>query len=61
MFTADDFQYALENTQVLLEPKRKIDTFGSTRFRFHILTESMDRIDEIKVRREASWRNVPCC
>ena len=50
MFTADDFQYALENTQVLLEPKRRIDTFGSTRFRFHLLTESMDRIDEIKVR-----------
>ena len=50
MFTADDFQYALENTRVLLAPQRQIDTFGSTRFRFHLLTESMDRPDEVHVR-----------
>ena len=50
MFTADDFQYALENTQVLLGPKRQIATFGSTQFRFTLLTESMDRTNEIKVR-----------
>ncbi len=50
MFTADDFQYALENTRVLLAPKRQIETFGSTRFRFHLLTESMDQVDEIKIR-----------
>ena len=50
MFTADDFQYALENTRVLLPPQRQIDTFGSTRFRFHLLTESMDRVDEVHVR-----------
>ena len=50
MFTADDFQYALENTRVLLAPQRQIDTFGSTRFRFHLLTESMDRTDEVRVR-----------
>ena len=50
MFTADDFQYALENTHVLLAPKRRIETFGNTAFRFHLLTESMDRVNEIKVR-----------
>ena len=50
MFTADDFQYALENTQVLLAPKQQIATFGNTHFRFHLLTESMDKINEIKVR-----------
>ena len=50
MFTADDFQYALENTRVLLAPQRQIDTFGSTRFRFHLLTESMDRTNEVRVR-----------
>ena len=27
-----------------------IDTGGSTRFRFHLLTESMDRVDEVHVR-----------
>ena len=50
MFTADDFQYALENTRLLLAPRRQIDTFGSTRFRFHLLTESMDRVDEVRIR-----------
>ena len=50
MFTADDFQYALENTRLLVAPKRQIATFGSTSFRFHLLTESMDRVDEVHIR-----------
>ncbi len=50
MFTADDFQYALENTRVLLAPQRHIATDGSTRFRFRLLTESMDRVNEVRVR-----------
>ena len=50
MFTADDFQYALENTRLLLAPRRQIETFGSTQFRFHLLTESMDRVDEVRIR-----------
>ena len=50
MFTADDFQYALENTRVLLGPQRQIATDGSTRFRFQLLTESMDRVNEVHVR-----------
>ena len=50
MFTADDFQYALENTRLLVGPKGQIATFGSTRFRFHLLTESMDRVEEVHVR-----------
>ena len=59
MFTADDFQYALENTQVLLGPKRQIATFGSTSFHFHLLTESMDRTDEIKVREGSIYADRP--
>lgn len=47
----DDFEYALENTRVLLAPQQRIRTFGSTTFRFHLLTESMDRPDRIKIRR----------
>lgn len=50
MFTADDFQYALENTRVLLAPRRQIETFGTTRFQYHLLTESMDRADEVRIR-----------
>ena len=46
----DSFQYALENTRVLLRPRRTIQTFGATRFGFQLLTESMDRADEVRLR-----------
>lgn len=48
---ADDFQYAMETTQVLREPDRRIETFGSTRFEFEILTEPMDSVGKVKIRR----------
>ncbi|NNE92132.1 MAG: hypothetical protein HKN23_10830 [Verrucomicrobiales bacterium] len=48
--TFDDISYAMETTQVLLEPDRRIDTFGSTNFEFHLITESMDRVDEVRIR-----------
>ena len=34
MWSEDDFQYAIENTQVILAPERQIATFGTTSFRF---------------------------
>ena len=37
-----DFQYAMENTRVLHEPDRRIDTFGSTQFEFQLVSELMD-------------------
>jgi hypothetical protein len=46
----DDFQYAIENTQVILAPQRKIATFGSTSFRFYLISELMDRVNEVRVR-----------
>ncbi len=45
-----DIQYALENTHVLYEPDRRIDTFGSTQFEFEIVSELMDSIDTVRVR-----------
>jgi hypothetical protein len=46
----DDFQYALENTQVILAPEQKIATFGTTSFRFYLISELMDRVNEVRVR-----------
>jgi hypothetical protein len=46
----DDFQYAIENTQVILAPERNIATFGSTSFRFYLISELMDRANEVRVR-----------
>jgi hypothetical protein len=46
-----DIQYAMEHTHVLREPDRRIDTFGSSRFHFIILSEMMDEVGEVIVRR----------
>jgi len=50
MPTEFDIQYALENTHVLHEPDRRIDTFGSTQFEFQIVTELMDSVGAVRVR-----------
>ncbi len=46
----DDFRYAIENTQVILAPEQKIATFGTTSFRFYLISELMDRVDEVRLR-----------
>jgi len=50
MHSPDDIHYALENTRILHEPDRRIDTFGETRFEFRLLSELMDRGGEIRIR-----------
>jgi hypothetical protein len=46
----DSFEYAIENTHVVLEPQRQIATFGSTSFNFYLISELMDRVDQVRVR-----------
>ncbi|MFC4994311.1 hypothetical protein [Rubritalea tangerina] len=46
----DNIQYAMEQTRVLREPDRRIDTFSSTRFRFTIISELMDSVGKVRVR-----------
>ena len=48
--THDDILYTLETTRILREPDRRIDTFGATRFEFHLISELMDRAGEVRVR-----------
>lgn len=45
-----DIQYAIENTHILYEPVRRIDTFGETRFEFVFITEPMESCEETIVR-----------
>ena len=51
MLSPDDFQYAMETTRVIHEPDRRIDTFGATRFEFEILSEPMDQVGQVCIRR----------
>lgn len=50
MFSDDDIQYAMHVTEVVHEPARRIDTFGTTNFEFVMLSEMMDAVNQIKVR-----------
>src|SRR5713101_2849294 len=46
----DDFDYAIENTQVILAPEQQIATFGTTSFHFYLISELMDRVDQVRIR-----------
>jgi hypothetical protein len=46
----ENFDYAIENTRVIVAPEQKIATFGSTSFRFYLISELMDRVNEVRVR-----------
>jgi hypothetical protein len=48
--TRDDFDYAIENTHVIVAPERQIATFSSTSFDFYLISELMDRVDQVRVR-----------
>src|SRR2546423_6823478 len=50
MFSEDDFNYAIESTQVILAPQQRIESFGNTSFRFYLVSELMDRVNEVRVR-----------
>ena len=51
MIKADDFNYAMENTRVVVAPSNTIDTYGQTSFRFRLVTEPMDEIGSVRLRR----------
>lgn len=48
--TKDDFDYAIENTHVIVAPETQIATFGSTSFDFYLISELMDRVDQVRIR-----------
>jgi hypothetical protein len=50
MLSEGNFQYAMENTRVILAPQRRIETFGNTSFRFYLISELMDSVNEVRVR-----------
>ena len=50
MWSHDDVQYAVENTRVIVAPEQQIATFGTTSFRFYLISELMDCANEVRVR-----------
>lgn len=45
-----DFWYAVNNTEVVLMPSGRLETFGSTVLHYHLVTELMDTANQVRVR-----------
>ncbi len=50
MIEEHDFADAMENTRVVLPPKALIETFGTTSFKFLLVSELMDEVNAVRVR-----------
>jgi hypothetical protein len=45
-----DFWYALQHTTLLRGPQQQLETFGTTRVQYHLISELMDSVDQVRVR-----------
>jgi hypothetical protein len=45
-----DFWYAVNNTEVVVRPRQALETFGATTLYYHLVAETMDSINQIRVR-----------
>jgi len=46
----DDFNYAMEQTVVLLHPEKRLETFGTSILKYYLVTEEMDAVNLSRVR-----------
>ncbi len=45
-----DFWYAVNNTEVLVPPQGRLETFGSTLINYRLITELMDSVGQVRIR-----------
>jgi len=45
-----DFWYGINHSQVILFPKRKLESFGTTTIHYHLATELMDAVNQTRIR-----------
>jgi hypothetical protein len=45
-----DFWYAVNNTEIVHLPERHLETFGTTILNYHLITEMMDSVGQIRIR-----------
>ena len=50
MYQEHDFHYAMENTRVVVSPQGAIETFGTTRFQFALVSELLDEVGAVRIR-----------
>ena len=54
-----DFWYAVNNTEVVRMPSRHLETFGTTVLNYHLVSELMDSVDQVRVREGRMLANQP--
>lgn len=45
-----DFWYAVNNTEIIQLPARHLETFGTTVLHYHLVSELMDSVNQVRVR-----------
>ena len=50
MHSIDDFNYAMEQTRVVLPPEHRLQTFGTSILHYYLVTEEMDSVSCSRVR-----------
>ncbi len=45
-----DFWYAVNNTEVKVMPTRHLETFGTTVLHYHLISQLMDSVDQVRIR-----------
>lgn len=45
-----DFWYAVNNTRVVVMPVRRLETFGNTVLNYHMISELMDTVGQVRIR-----------
>lgn len=45
-----DFRFAIENTEVVLPPRKTLETFGNTLVNYHLVSELMDAPGKVRIR-----------
>lgn len=48
--TQFDFWFAVNNTEIVVPPKRPLETFGNTIINYHMVSELMDAVGKVRVR-----------
>mgnify|MGYP001560063159 CR=1 FL=1 len=48
--TTFDFWYAVKNTEIVVLPSRHLETFGTTILNYHLISELMDSVTQIRIR-----------
>lgn len=50
MSSIDDFNYAMEQTEIVLPPEQRLATFGTSVLSYYLITEDMDSVNLSRVR-----------